>query len=543
VKRTLIVLLGFFASVHVAYAAAYFEFNPDYAESLLAASSGTVEEVFLPLNEYLSGFDFWISNNNSGGELTITLFSPSGTQLAERTITVPPIADSQSGSRFHINLPVQLGVTGNQAYRVRFTTAVPTLRLYYANQNRIIPHNAPPTAAYTGGLARIDGEDMGYSFMFGLYENNEGSVPVLSNLSVSQPDIGHVLISFSANEPVDSEVMYGNQSVAYTGQYTSCLPGVGTCLISLAVEPGTEYSYTLHARDTWGNIATLTGTFTSIGQSPTPTPVPSSTVTPTPTPVPPTPTATPDTTAPIVTNPRAANITTNSTTIAWTTNEAANGIVTVFTLPFLTFAGAKDDSTMELEHALTVTGLAEDTYYRARVLTSDASGNTTQVDVDFLTIRSTPLPTGSTPTPTSSNTPTPTITVTESGDSSGDQEISWSPPASGEPTDGYRIDIFDQNGKLLRTVTTRDRSAVIPLEEGATVIVYANNDGLYEKVAAPLSSSTRRVSLLERLVILLPYILGGFVFVILISISIMRLRGSKTTPPSTVQTQPLPPGV
>src|SRR4051812_17505109 len=106
--------------------APYFEFNPDYSQSLLVASSDTVSEVFLPLNEFLSGFDFWVSNDSQGGDVTFAFFDDrTGTELSSSTVTVPAIADSQDGTRLHVNLPSQRSVSGGNPYRVTISTNVP----------------------------------------------------------------------------------------------------------------------------------------------------------------------------------------------------------------------------------------------------------------------------------------------------------------------------------------------------------------------------------------------------------------------------------
>jgi hypothetical protein len=371
-------------------------------------------------------------------------------------------------------------------------------------------------------------------------------------LTVQQPLVGQARIEFNASEPVDSTLRYGPYGqpmtglVDFTGGYQSCVAGVQLCAVSFAVTPGTAYAYELTVRDIWGNESSITGEFTSTGMppaesvSPTGSP-PSSSDSPSPTPIP------PDTTAPTITNVRAANITDASVTIAWTTNEAANGLVVVQSLPFLISAGGNSDSTLELEHAITVNNIGSDALYLARITTSDGSGNSTVATTSFQTLAATPPPApsgSSTPTPSAtpgtSPTPTPTISVGPSG------ETQWSPPASGTPTDGYRIDIIGADGKLIRTIRTNDTSINLgDIPDGATVIVYAINDGVYEKVAAP--KTIHRGSTLERLLAALPYILGGLVIVIGATIGILKLRQRRKAalppaapPPPLTGAQPNP---
>src|SRR3989304_7951125 len=125
VRRITLSLVLFLAYGSAVFAASYFEFNPDYAQSLLGASSGSVEQVFVPANEYFSGVDFWVSNAGSAGSATFTLLTSSGTTITQRTVSVPAIADSENGTRFHFDWPSQLPIAARAISRVRIDTASP----------------------------------------------------------------------------------------------------------------------------------------------------------------------------------------------------------------------------------------------------------------------------------------------------------------------------------------------------------------------------------------------------------------------------------
>ena len=484
-------ILILFALPGVAHAATpYFEFNPDYSESILVNSSGgTVDQVFLPLNEFLAGLDIWISTGGTTGTATFSLLNTGGTELAQTTASLPAIADSADGIRFHVALPSQLSVNGGQAYTLRISSGLVGLRLYEAGSNPLLAHNAQPQLQYFNGMARINGVDMNFSFKYALYENHENLPPVLTNLTATQPDIGSAVISWNANEPVDAQVTYNTLSVPFTGQYSSCLPSVGMCSVSLTVQPGASYSYTLTASDVWGNLSTLTGSFDALGAgqtpAPTPTPTPTASVSPTATP--------PDTTKPVISNLRAVSITGDGFTMAWTTNEAANSTVAALQLPYLTFGAGNADATLELEHAVPLTGLIQDTSYRVKITTDDGFGNGASASIDVMTIRPTPLPTsptpppGTTPTPlASSPTPVPTISVGPASPTG--TELQWTAPSGGTPSGGYRVDIIGTDGNLIRTIRTavsHVNAGTIPA--GARIVVYGDNAGVFQKVATPAS--------------------------------------------------------
>lgn len=550
----LVTVLTFFVIAPSVHAALYYEFAPDYAQSLLVASSETPSEVFLPQNEFLSGFDLWLSNADQAGQATITLLGPTGAQLSAQTVELPAIADTEDGTRYHVNLPGQIAVTGNAAYRIQITSAMPTLRLYYASQIRLLPYNGVPPPIYTGGLARLGSTDQAYSFKFSLYENLEHSAPVISSVQTTQDQIDHAILSFNANEPVDWHVSYAPAGQAngiiidWTGSYASCLPTIRACSAVLSVIPDTLYNFTLSVRDNWGNTTTFNGTFTSLANGQTPPPSPGSS------PSAASPTPTPDTSAPVMTNTRIATLTTTTASFAWTTNEAANSIVVVQLAPILISVGGSSDATLELEHFITITNLSPDTYYQATITSRDAFNNAARAIITFLTPRqqapsSSPTPTpASTPVGSTSPTPSPVIQTTGPDDN---PTISWPTPASGEPSDGYRIDVFDQNNQLIKTITVSANThqiqlADIPLGQDR-VVIYTNNDGTYQKVAAPAEVNIKKRPLLERLVSSAPYILGSIVLVIAGAIVVLKIKARKKfapvvfTPPATPP--PAPPVV
>ena len=82
-----------------------------------------------------------------------------------------------------------------------------------------------------------------------------------------------------------------------------------------------------------------------------------------------------DTTAPTITGITKTNITNNSATISWTTNEAANGQVE-FTNPCpSTGCMSALVSALSTAHSVTVTGLAPNTMYMFKLRSADAAGN------------------------------------------------------------------------------------------------------------------------------------------------------------------------
>lgn len=103
-------------------------------------------------------------------------------------------------------------------------------------------------------------------------------------------------------------------------------------------------------------------------------------------PPPPPPPPPPDTTAPVISNVLAINITTSTATITWTTNEAADSF-TEYGLTTLYEIGSKSSSTFITSHSLNLTDLAAATLYHFRVKSKDASNNSaTSGDYTFTTL-------------------------------------------------------------------------------------------------------------------------------------------------------------
>jgi len=477
----------------------YLEFNPDQSNSLKVVDVATPSQVFFAQNDFLGGLDVWVANPGSSGTATFALLNDQGSTLTSKTVTIPYVAQISSGIKFHVDFNSQIAVLADEKYSIRITSSMPELRFYYSDRVQLISHNAPFVSPYITGVAKLGSEEQTFSFKYALYETTESSAPIILNVGWTVVSSTEMRVDFNANEPVDYKIEYGpsgqgyTQSTNFTGGYQFCAEGIGLCGINISVSPGNTYQYRLTIKDSWGNQSQSTGTFVSgQGQTPTPTPsptgsgspAPSPTTTPTGTPPPPSlsPTPTPDLSPLVVSNARVVSATDKSVQVAWTTNKAANSHLLIST-PFLITITDATDPTMELEHLLAAGSLAPNTSYVAKVTSIDAVNNTTDVSINFMTMP-TVLPSVS-PTPQPSNPPNPI--TTSSNDSGG--SITWNSSPGGEPSDGYRIDIFDENGNLIRTVNVpagSNRANIPGLNEGEySVIVYKNNDGVFEKINQP----------------------------------------------------------
>ena len=118
------------------------------------------------------------------------------------------------------------------------------------------------------------------------------------------------------------------------------------------------------------------------------------------------------------------------------------------------------------------------------------------------------------------------ITISSSGSGAG--FIQWLVPLGGEPGGGYRVDIFDKTSDLKKTILVPSGSNdvdVSGLENGEySVIVYANNDGVFEKIDKPVKLEVGD-SFWRRLIPFWPYFIIVTAFIVLLNW--LRLRKVK----------------
>lgn len=173
--------------------------------------------------------------------------------------------------------------------------------------------------------------------------------PAISGIGVSNITTAAATISWTTNEPSDTQIQYGT-----TTSYGSATPLNGSLITShsqqiTGLSPSTTYNYRVLSRDAAGNLATSGNrTFTTA--------------------------APPDTTPPTISNIAASNITSTSAVITWSTNEGATSQVDYGTT---TSYGASSslNTTLVSSHSRTLSNLSPSTTYNYRVISTDGAGN------------------------------------------------------------------------------------------------------------------------------------------------------------------------
>jgi hypothetical protein len=218
--------------------------------------------------------------------------------------------------------------------------------------------------------------------------------------------------------------------------------------------------------------------------------------------------------------------------------------VVVQLTPVLITVGGNSDATLELEHFVTVGGLTADTYYAVRITSTDIWGNVASTSLTVLTPKETSAPDPTPPTtaqPQVSPTPTPTVgPITATGEA-GATEVAWTAPSTTEP-EYYRIDVFDAQQHLVKSITVPKGTASARIEGLAEgdhrIVVYAQHDGVYEKVSAPATTSVRRVSLLERIALYAPMSIAIALGIVVLGLTGIAIKKRHTKTPAPQATPP-----
>ncbi len=549
-------ILAFFAGFYFvsAHGEKYLEFDPDDSDSLKVTETEAPAQTFTAQNDFLGGFDIWASNDGPTGSVIFQLLNEQGNIISTRSLAVPTIPEINGGTRFHVDFPSQFAVTSYKKYTIKIVSPPSDFKLHYSDRVKLVSYNAPFVSEYVTGVGKLGAEEQTFSFKYALYEGVETSAPVISNVVWTALSGNEMRVEFNVNEPVDYRVEYGIAGAGYlyntgfSGGYTFCTVGVAKCSLIVPVYPNTEYQYSLTVKDSWNNQSQFSGSFVSsfISSSPSPagspvsTPAASVSVTPSATvSVSPSPTESGplDADSPIISDLRIAEKTDKSVDIAWTTNEAASSRLLIsFTTELYTIAEISD-STFELEHLLK-TGLTlnPSTTYLATITSHDVANNVATASINFTTlsrISASPSPEVTPPVPAqsgdTSQLPSQSqeslITVTSSPSLFGQNLVfvEWPdsyPGSGGGSGSGYRVDILDESGNLVETVSiSRNFSKAevknIPNGNYSVIVYKKNNNGTFEKIDRPTKLAIAQESFIEKLQSVLPYlvaVLGALIF-------------------------------
>jgi hypothetical protein len=254
-----------------------------------------------------------------------------------------------------------VGVTGYQIERCQNTgcTTGFTLVTTVTGTPPAITYNNISLASGTTNGYRLRAQDAagnlsGYSSPMAYAATTtppDTTPPVITNITAGNITSTGSTVTWTTNEPADSQVEYG-LTTAYGNSVP--VPADPTLVTSHSVAlsgltASTLYHYRVKSRDAAGNLATSgDATLTTL--------------------------ALPDTTPPAISAVAAGSISNSVATISWTTNEASDSQVEYGTT---TSYGSSSplNTTLVTGHSVALSGLTASTLYHYRVKSRDAAGN------------------------------------------------------------------------------------------------------------------------------------------------------------------------
>lgn len=534
----------------------YFEFSPDTPNAVNVAAFSAIYQDFKPYNDFLNGADIWVDNAGSEGTASFTLLNQNGSAVVLKTITIPNIPAVWGGKKIHISFnPAQ--VSSTSTYKIKISSSLPKFRMYYLSKIDVLSHNAPFNYSNLIGSAYLGSAMQDFIFKFSLYENGDILAPKVANLAFNAISDNQMRVDINANEPVGLKIDYQAteindvRSISHSGSYNLCIEGENKCSLILDVFPNRIYNYQLYVFDFWGNQTLIAGAFESskTGDFEIFTPFATST----------------EVTVPAlsIVNPRIALLTPYSAKIAWSTNIPAvsRGLVSL-DQEWSQIITRMGDNTFEFEHLLdTGNVLSPNTHYYALINSDSLSTALTGEIISFITLPAPPPD----QKPTTDNQQTnsqlnnqqnqqqniqpssqiqsseqfvdaseslPILTIGVMGTGGGGTAtavIKWEKPASGVPSGGYRIDIFDSNNNLIKQITVSagdDRISIEGLLPGEyRAVVYADNNQVFEKVGKETKFSVvSKKSIWEKLGLgIFKFALAGFGFLIFGTALILKI--------------------
>lgn len=465
----------------------YFEFSSDISDALQIFSVETPYQMFTPYDDYVSGFDFWLENFGDSGAARFEFLTESNAVLSSKTLDVPYTGGVWGGKKFHVQLSQPVKVDSYKKYKVKISSALPQLKLHHVPLVQILEHNAVYSPDKVVGPAVLGSTEQEFAFKFALYETNDISAPVVSNVSSTLSSQNKIRISFNANEPVDYKI---SGATSFFGNYFKCYEGISLCVLDIPAPSNAAGDYQLAVKDVWGNevsysvsAGTLISGLSTSSVSNQPREIAR------------------DTAPPVISDVRVVSLEPNKVKIGWKTDETANSSLSVeLDKPGVHIVTSIGDAAYELEHILSTDAvLFPSTKYYAAVSSIDSSGNSAIARMAFITPAiSPPIQKQSEQQIQQTQTQqtqqnqkiqqVSRLAIEVGGGNAGSINISWLLSAA-KPRNGYRVDIFDNGKRLIRQIfagSDSSQAAIEGLPPGDYyAIVYENNDGVFEKTAAP----------------------------------------------------------
>lgn len=505
----------------------YYEFAPDTASAVSINPANAVYQSFYPSIDSIRGIDVWIDNSGSSGTANFELFSENNNLLASKTATISHIGPSWGGTRLHVDFPSSVRVSNRNLYKIKISSGLPNLRLYFSPKIQLVQSNSPyPPPQVILSSAFIGSTAQNFYFKIAFYASNGATPPVISNVSTTLISADSLFLGFTTNNPVDYSITFASlasgqtQTKNWSGVYNFCIEGYSACGETFSVLPDTTYNYQIVAKDYFGNESQVSASVTIPAE-----PVPDNSQS-----------AAAQSNAPVISQARVVYLNSNSVTITWDTDIAADSKLAISLDPLGNqIVSLLYDSTLELIHTIATQNVLNPftNYYAALISASNAGKQSTQ-SLNFTTPQASvnnqnstttqsnnESPNNSTPANNPNSTssvnetnpnfpanqinsgpsgnndiaasiPAPQITIDSSSGGSGlsTLTIEWLEPNFGEPDNGYRVDVFNSQNELVKQISVPQNTHRIKVDlsnDSYRIIVYANRGNVLMKISEALN--------------------------------------------------------
>jgi len=186
----------------------FFEFAQETAGFIKIAETETASQLFQPNSETLTGFDVWLDNAGAASSTTFELFDAEDNLLVKKTLTVPTIPLTWGGRRFHVAFSHTLTISPTAIYKIKITSTLPKLRLFYSQKIQLLPSNQPfPTDQTTLKAAYLGTAEQDFVFKLALYQYTEETLPLIIPLPTPTPPEATSSNPANPSLPTSSEIL------------------------------------------------------------------------------------------------------------------------------------------------------------------------------------------------------------------------------------------------------------------------------------------------------------------------------------------------
>lgn len=251
----------------------FFEFAPRSQEKI-TISKNSLEEDFIPFNDFLSGFDLFI-NNPKVRNLDISILDKDNQVFWQKRVGIPIISGGWWGQQYFITLGDNYQINSGEKYKlvIKGNSSNDLTDIFVKNILEIL-QGTETYLYFPENLEnlKLDNKETDYTLKLALYENKETVPPIISNFRLEIINFQMAKILFNSNEPITYTFKYKSNldlttSTFEINYFESCPYQIKDCQITLDVLPGRNYDFLLEAYDYWQNKTEKEGSFQVLGTS------------------------------------------------------------------------------------------------------------------------------------------------------------------------------------------------------------------------------------------------------------------------------------